>query len=70
MIKKIITAVCCVAIVLSLTACGTDFGSKTYKAVEDNDLPYDNLIATNEKYTLELDDSNMGVILTDKSTGE
>ena len=70
MIKKIITAVCCVAIVLSLTACGTDFGSKTYKAVEDNDLPYDNLIATNEKYTLELDDSNMGVILTDNATGE
>ncbi len=70
MFKKIITIICCIAIVLSLAACGTGFGSKSFKAVEDNDLPYDNLIATNEKYTLELDDSNMGFILTDNATGE
>ena len=70
MLKKILAIVCCVAICLSLVACGTGFGSLKFKGIDDSYKPSDALIAQNEKYTLELDKTNMGLVLTENSTGE
>ncbi len=62
--------VCCFALILSLTACSTDFGSLEYKAASGSDKPRENLIAQNENYKLELNKLNMGFVLTDNLTGE
>lgn len=55
---------------LSLTACGTGFGSLEYTEIGASDKPKDALIAQNSKYKLELDKSNMGFVLTDVNTAE
>ena len=57
--KKIFIILCCVALCLTLTACDTGFGSLNYIGVEGSDLPSETLIATNSKYSLELDKMNM-----------
>lgn len=67
--KRFIAIVCCFVFCLSLTACGTGFGSLKYKGIDDSYKPSDTLIAQNEKYTLELDKTNMGLVLVENSTG-
>ncbi len=58
-------------VLLSLTACSsTDFGSSPYREAEDSEIPSDTLIAENSLYRLELTDSNMGFVLTEKATGK
>jgi len=70
LIKRILCLVCCIALVLSLTACATESGSLVYTEVESSNIPNGNLIAENSKYNFILDKTNMGLILTDKITGE
>lgn len=70
MIKRILCLVCCIALVLSLTACATESGSLVYTEVESSNIPNGNLIAENSKYYLILDKTNMGFILADKNSGE
>lgn len=71
MFKKLLSLVCCFAIVLSLAACANnDFGSLEYQKVSASDKPKGNLIAENANYTLELNKLNMGIVLTSKATGE
>ncbi len=69
MFKRLIYIVCCFIIVLSLAACGTGFGSLEYKEVAESNIPSETLIAQNSKYTLELDKTIMGVVLTETATG-
>lgn len=54
---------------MSLTACVQGFGSLEYEKVFDSDKPSDKIIAENSKYTLAVDTTNMGLIITDKATG-
>ena len=70
MLKRFIVLICCFAICLSLSACGSGFGSLNFTEVSGSDKPSDTLIAENSKYTFELDKSNMGLVLTEKSSGE
>ena len=58
------------AVVFSLTACTTGFGSLVYTEVESSNIPNGNLIAENSNYYFILDKTNMGLILTDKNSGE
>ena len=69
LIKRLICVVCSFIIVLSLAACGTGFGSLKYKEVTDSDIPSETLIAQNSKFTLELDKTIMGVVLSETATG-
>lgn len=70
MIKKIFIILCCFALCLTFTACDTGFDSLNYTQVEASDLPADAVIATNSKYSLELDKTNMSIVLTDVKTKE
>lgn len=69
--KKILSIILTLCFLLSLTACGTvsskqpPFDKKTVMSPLS-----DNLIAENDTYTLEWDEVNYGVILTNKLTGE
>lgn len=69
MFKRLVVMVCCLAVALSLTACSTGFGSLEYEEITDSDIPSETLVAQNSKYTLELNKSNMGVVLTEIATG-
>ena len=70
MIRKLLAVVCCFALCLSLAACTTGFDSLEYTEIESSDKPSDTLIAQNSEYKLELDKTNMGLVLTDISTGQ
>jgi hypothetical protein len=68
MLKKIFAIVCCLVFSLTLTACGTGFGSLKYTEAPGSDIPSGTIIAQNSKYTLKLDKENMGIILIDNAT--
>ena len=70
LVKRLIIMVCCFAVVLSLTACSTGFGSLKYTETEESNLPSETFVVENSKYKLQLDQSNMGFILTEKSSGK
>lgn len=71
MIKRFLSIFCCIAILCTLlTGCGgTDFGSLPYVEPEENNIP-ETFIAENDNFLLEFDDSNYGLILTDKNSGK
>lgn len=69
MFKKSIALLCCLLCALSLAACDTGFGSLPYEDAQDSEMPSELRIAENETYTLDLDDRNFGLTLTEKSTG-
>jgi len=68
MIKKIFIILCCFALCLTITACDTGFGSLNYKEADGSNLPEQTLIASNSKYSLEVDKANMSLVLTDVKT--
>lgn len=71
MTKKILAIICSLAICLSFAACSSrGFDSLEYTPVFSSDKPSDTFVAENEKFTLHIDETNMGFILTDKATGE
>ncbi len=71
MIKRFLSIICIVAILCSLTGCSnTDFDSLPYIEPEASDIPIDTLVAENGNFTLEINTLNMGLVLTDKNTGE
>lgn len=70
MIKRFLCLICCIAVILSFTACTTGFGSLEYNEVASSNIPNGNLIAENKNYYFILDKANMGLVLTDKNTGE
>lgn len=70
MVKKLLAFLLTFAICLSFAACSSGFESKEYQKVFSSDKPADTLVAENEKFTLQIDENNMGLILTDKETGE
>ncbi len=70
MLKKILAIVCCLVLCLTLTACGTGFGSLKYTEIPSASIPNGTIIAQNSKFTLKLDKENMGVVLVDNKTNE
>jgi len=70
-VKKIISILCCISVVLTLSACGTALkGTKKFDKKAQNGFPADSLIAENDNYRLEFDSDSGGVILTELSSGE
>ena len=70
MFKKILIILSCIAICLTLTSCDTGFGSLKYVESEGSDIPAESVIAQNSNYILELDQTNMGIVLTDVNTNQ
>lgn len=70
MIRKLFAIFYAFAICFSLAGCAsTSFGSLLYKEVETSNKPANELIAQNSKYTLKVDKTNMGFVLTEIETG-
>ena len=69
--KKIISILCCISVIFTLSACGTaEKGTKTFNKKAQSGSPSDSVIAENGKYSLEFDKNSGGVILTELSSGE
>lgn len=69
--KKIISILCCISLIFTLSACGTvEDGTKKFNKNAQNGFPSDSLIAENDNYRLEFDANTGGVILTELSSGE
>lgn len=69
--KKIISILCCISVIFTLSACGdVESGLKTFDKKAKSGMPSDIVIAENENYRLEFDKSTGGVILTELSSGE
>lgn len=69
--KKIISFICCIAFLVTLTACGDGSApiAKAFDKKAQTGMPSDSLIAQNSNYRLEWDEDTCGVILTDLATG-
>ncbi len=70
MIKKLLIIALCLALCLSFTACSTGFSSLEYVDITESDKPRNTKVAENDKFILEIEKSNMGLVLTDKATGQ
>lgn len=69
--KKIISVLCCISVIFTLSACGAaESGLKSFNKEAQNGFPSDALIAENENYRLEFDNNSGGVVLTELSSGE
>lgn len=69
--KKIISILCCISVIFTLSACGTaEKGTKKFNKKAQNGFPSDSLIAENDNYRLEFDANSGGVIFTELSSGE
>ena len=68
--KKILSLLCCVFILLPLSACKEAVTQPSFNTELESEMPAETLIAENGSYRLELNRTNMGIILTDLSSGE
>ena len=69
--KKIICILCCVSFIFTLSACGAEkSGVKAFDKNAENGILQEPLIAENENYRLEFDETTCGVVLTDLKSGE
>ena len=69
MLKKVYAVILSFVLLLSLSACGSSKGQPMFNKDAKNGIPDSTLISENEKYRLEFDADNMGLILTDKVSG-
>lgn len=69
MFKKVYAVILSFVLFLSLTGCGSENSQPLFDKDAKNGIPDNEIICENEKYRLEFDDDNMGLILTDKVSG-
>jgi len=70
-VKKIISILCCISFIFTLSACTTtESGLKKFDTKAQSGVPSNSLIAENENYKLEFDQKTGGVFLTELSSGE
>lgn len=70
MLKKIVSLIISIFILLSLTACSNEVFQPEYNTNSTKNNPDDSLIAENDFYKLEWNSENMGVVLTEISSGK
>ncbi|MBE6810504.1 MAG: hypothetical protein E7521_05565 [Ruminococcaceae bacterium] len=71
--KRILSVIICIFLLLSLTACGESSFTPSQKAfdkkVQSSVPSTDEVIAKNDKYTLQFDSATGGIIIVDNATG-
>ena len=70
--KKLISCVLCIIMLLCLTACAdkADSASDNFDTKASTKMPDEVMIAENDRYRLEWDSVNIGIALVEKSTGK